>query len=154
MARNMIRRALFEIVDPYPSAAEKRRVWEHFAFACAYCGLPLVPGKKQAHLDHLIPSSAGGRNHISNRVLSCALCNEHEKREMEWETFLRIKAGSERDWEERRTRIQAWIGRFPPEATVLAPELRVAADRCADEAATVFSEQAAHLRSIRDATRP
>ena len=44
--------------------------------------------QKQGHIDHLVPSSRGGSNHISNRVLSCATCNEAEKLDAPWQEFI------------------------------------------------------------------
>lgn len=51
---------------------------------CFYCGR--VYNKKKAkiypwlyfdkvHIDHVIPFSRGGRNHVSNYVISCSTCN-------------------------------------------------------------------------------
>jgi hypothetical protein len=150
MARNMIRRALIEMIDKSPSKSEISQVWEYFGSACAYCGRALMSGEKQAHLDHLISSSAGGRNHIANRVLACAACNEHEKREMDWEIFLRLKAESEAEFLSRKRRIEKWTTMFPVDAAVLAPEVFDFARECADEAVRAFSIQADRIRALRD----
>ena len=77
--KNVIRRSLREIVDPSPTKEDEERIWKFFNSECAYCGKPLSKLQKQGHIDHLVPSSLGGPNHISNRVLSCATCNDAEK---------------------------------------------------------------------------
>jgi len=64
--KNIVRRSLREIVDPSPSKKDEY---------------------KEGHMDHLVSSSVGGSNQISNRVLSCASCNEKEKLDMPWEQF-------------------------------------------------------------------
>lgn len=47
---------------------------------CHYCGkerseLSLVFGKQRLELDHVIPLSEGGPNHVSNLVACCHRCN-------------------------------------------------------------------------------
>ena len=86
--KNMIRRSLREIVDPSPTKEDEERIWKFFNSECAYCGKPLSKLQKQGHIDHLFPSSLGGPNHISNRVLSCATCNEAEKLDRAWQEFM------------------------------------------------------------------
>jgi CRISPR/Cas system Type II protein with McrA/HNH and RuvC-like nuclease domain len=86
--KNMIRRSLREIVDPSPKKEDEERIWKFFNSKCAYCGKLLSKLQKQGHIDHLLPSSLGGTNHISNRVLSCANCNEAEKLDGAWQEFM------------------------------------------------------------------
>jgi 5-methylcytosine-specific restriction endonuclease McrA len=51
---------------------------------CHYCGNPLVidPDERgvlrdnQLTLDHIVPRSLGGTDHLENLVLSCAGCNQ------------------------------------------------------------------------------
>ena len=86
--KNVIRRSLREIVDPSPTKEEEVRIWKFFNSECAYCGKPLSKPQKQGHIDHLFPSSLDGPNHISNRVLSCATCNEAEKLDGAWQEFM------------------------------------------------------------------
>ena len=70
--KNLMRRGLRLLVDPNLSAEDKRRIYAFFDGRCAYCG-DQIDGNGQ--LDHLIPTSKRGSNHISNRVLSCGDCN-------------------------------------------------------------------------------
>lgn len=86
--KNVIRRSLREIVDPSPTKKDEERIWKFFNWECAYCGKPLSKLQKQGHIDHLLPSSLDGPNHISNRVLSCATCNEAEKLDVAWQEFM------------------------------------------------------------------
>src|SRR5437016_2003417 len=91
-AKNFGARALFGIVDPDLTKAQLDQLWAFFGSRCAYCRKRLERGKKQAHIDHLVSTSAKGLNHISNRVLSCADCNEDGKRDWPWKHFLRERA--------------------------------------------------------------
>jgi len=86
--KNMIRRSLREIVDPSPTKKDEEGIWKFFDSKCVYCGKPLRKTQKEGHIDHLLPASLGGPNHISNRVLSCATCNEAEKLDGAWQEFI------------------------------------------------------------------
>lgn len=108
IARNWIKRALSAVLDRELNDREKDLIWKFFDSKCAYCRRSLDRGDRQAHIDHLVPNTAGGINHISNRVLSCGSCND-EKREAEWISFLRMKARNAREFKARRKRIEAWI---------------------------------------------
>jgi CRISPR/Cas system Type II protein with McrA/HNH and RuvC-like nuclease domain len=146
-ARNIIRRTLFEIIDPSPAKREIDEVWIHFESACAYCATPLVRGTKQAHLDHLVPTSAGGRNHVANRVLSCATCNEHEKREMPWEDFLAQKTRSTDEFSMRRQKVLDWTTRFSENEVQLRPEVLALLNDAVDEATSAFTRQVERIRA-------
>ena len=106
--KNIIRRSFREIIDPSPSKDDETKIWKYFQNECAYCGAQLQKSKKEGHIDHLLPSSLDGPNHISNRVLSCATCNEAEKLDGEWHEFILSK---NRDLDSARARIaniRAW----------------------------------------------
>jgi gluconate kinase len=92
-AKNTIGRALRGLVDRSPSGTEIARLWRHFESECAYCGKPLNKDDRKAHLDHLDANLVVNRNHISNRVLACNICNGDEKRETDWQKFLAVKCG-------------------------------------------------------------
>jgi len=109
MAKNTIKRSLRSIVDRELSATEKSAIWNHFSSQCAYCGKKLSRDGREGHIDHLIPTTSGGTNHISNRVLSCPPCNGDEKREEDWITFLNRKITDSATREERMRRIEAWV---------------------------------------------
>src|SRR5215212_10552449 len=114
MAKNAIRRALVGVVDPHPAASRIDSLWAFFGSSCAYCDKPLVRGKRDAHVDHLVPARDGGSNHLSNCVLSCSICNGDEKRDEPWESFLRRKAPDELVFAVRRDRIEEWVATCPP----------------------------------------
>ena len=106
--KNMICRALRGVVDPEPTGSQLDELWRYFGSECAYCGRQVQKKNKSAHIDHLTPASKKGRNHISNRVLSCASCNEQEKKEMDWEPFLRQKNPDGATFRQRQQRILDW----------------------------------------------
>lgn len=106
--KNMIRRSLREVIDPSPMKKDEHKVWEFFNSECAYCGKQLRKAHKEGHIDHLIPASQGGSNQLSNRVLSCASCNEKEKLDMHWEVFLKRKNQNADITSARKERIVRW----------------------------------------------
>jgi len=106
--KNMIRRSLREVVDPSPSKSDERKMWEFFNSECAYCGKKIRKENKEGHIDHLISCSKGGSNQITNRVLSCASCNEKEKLDMYWEEFLAQKNPDKNILTKRKEKILAW----------------------------------------------
>lgn len=91
-----------------PTIGEVDRMRVHFNLACAYCETDILKSDA-GHADHLIPSSAGGSNHISNRVLACVTCNSYERLDRPWEEHLRWKCKDDLSvYEERRKRILDW----------------------------------------------
>lgn len=52
----------------------KAKLWEKAGGRCYHCGDTINPFEN-LHIDHLIPLSRGGVDHIDNYVLSCAACN-------------------------------------------------------------------------------
>jgi len=106
--KNMIRRSLREIADPSRKKEEEERIWKSFDYKCAYCSKPLRRLRKEGHIDHLLPASLGGPNHMSNRVLSCATCNEAEKLDGAWQEFI-LRKNQDPDVVHRRiARIREW----------------------------------------------
>ena len=103
LAKNTIRRALRAVIDAEPSRAAIAELWKHFESRCAYCGRVLDKPLREGHIDHLAPTTRGGTNHLSNRVLSCSSCNGDEKRERDWREFLREKNSDAGVFDQRRT---------------------------------------------------
>ncbi len=132
-AKNTIRRALRELVDPSPDKDEVQQIWRFFDGECAYCGRTLIRKAKEGHIDHLVSASKGGPNHISNRVLACAPCNESEKREMDWDQFLRMKNLDLRAYQTRRDRILQWRTMNPPTYHVSDPDVIADVTELADQ---------------------
>lgn len=109
MAKNTIKRSLRSIVDRELTDSEKSEIWQYFTDKCAYCGKKLARAGREGHIDHLVPTTRGGTNHISNRVLSCPQCNGDEKREKKWQYFLNRKISDLKNRKERIQRIQDWV---------------------------------------------
>lgn len=122
--KNIARRVLWAALERDISKADRQLMAEYFSQRCAYCDAPLP---SRWHADHLQPVDAGGFNHISNRVPACPRCNEHEKREMHWVEFLRLKTGvDDHAFRTRRRRIDAWVDSRRPPSMPVSPELREA----------------------------
>jgi CRISPR/Cas system Type II protein with McrA/HNH and RuvC-like nuclease domain len=132
-----------ELVDRSPSKREITLLWEFFESSCAYCGTHLSPKNKEGHVDHLVAASLGGTNHISNRVLSCANCNEKEKLDQPWEQFLQHKSSNEETFLQRRAKILEWSVYSERRQE---NELLEAADKAAAKVAACFEEEVAQLR--------
>jgi hypothetical protein len=153
LAKNIVRRAFHQVVDPGPNAREKDLLWEYFEARCAYCDRPLNRDAKEAHLDHLVSAAQGGRNHLSNRALSCARCNEQEKRDTPWTEFLRAKSPSPNEFVRRFDRIQQWQARHTDAVSQEMRNLRLAADVAAREVVELFDRKVEELRALRPTRR-
>ncbi len=118
MAKNLMRRAMNEIVDPSPN--DVGPVWQAFGNRCAYCDVSLDPDGRVGHIDHAV---SGGGNHLGNLVLSCARCNGDAKREESWQEFLRRTVTDADAARERAERISAWIEEHPAPLTSRSPDV-------------------------------
>ena len=54
---------------------------DKFGLQCWGCNY-IPPDKRYLHLDHIIPKSDGGTNHIDNRALLCQPCNSMKSNTM------------------------------------------------------------------------
>lgn len=117
-ARNLMRRAIQEIVDPGPASVDP--LWDYFESRCAYCDVRLVRGERDAHTDHATPD---GGNGLGNLVLACGRCNGDEKRDLPWLDFLRQKAPDAVTLERREERILAWFARHQRPTQTHGPEV-------------------------------
>jgi len=149
--KNVIRRAFDELADPSPSRKELLRVWQFFDSCCAYCGKLLQPNAKEGHLDHLVAAAQGGANALGNRVLSCAHCNEHEKRDQPWETFLGSKDLPTEEFEARRKRILDWQTLNPLPDGAATHQIKELARRKAREITDAFDAAVADVRQAKKA---
>jgi len=147
MAKNEIRKSLFELIDPMPKKKEKTLIWDYFNHECAYCGKSLSKGNRDAHIDHLISATKGGSNHISNLVLSCAKCNGHEKRDMNWVKFLNQKSKNSELFQKRKNTILEWqkhaTNEFPINGVDLSPFVEIAYD----EIVALYDQKIKEIRS-------
>lgn len=68
------------------SPQEARRLWknsikEKWEHKCAYCN-----SKENITLDHIIPQSKGGTDHLTNVICACHKCNQNKSYE-NWENW-------------------------------------------------------------------
>lgn len=147
MAKNVVRRALLQLVDPSPDKIQAALIWDYFESRCAYCDRSLMRGAKEGHIDHLISASAGGRNHLANRVLACATCNEKEKRDADWRAFLEQKCPDQSTRLTRLARIEGWLELQKAKGDPIDPALIVAAEEAAKEIAAAFNEKVKSLKA-------
>lgn len=62
---------------PYKHATLTRRnIAKRDNFTCQYCDRPLHESK--ITLDHILPTSRGGKNSWTNLVVACEFCNRHK----------------------------------------------------------------------------
>lgn len=143
--KNFVRRSLRELVDPSPNKDAVTTIWAFFENRCAYCNCVLLRENKEGHIDHLVSASQAGANHISNRVLSCAKCNEKEKLDRDWREFLRSKAPADEDFRSREARILRWV-ESAAAAHPLDPALIAEAFAAASEVNELFDSRYKALR--------
>lgn len=55
------------------SKAKRKAVYDKYGGHCAYCGKQL--SMKELTIDHIMPTSHGGRDNIENLRASCKACN-------------------------------------------------------------------------------
>ena len=101
------------------SSAEAKRMWKdsikgRWDYKCAYCG-----SEHNLSLDHIVPRSKGGSNHINNVLCACVSCNADKAHE-QWLLWY-----IQQDFftEERRQAIEDWMN---PEDDDVNPSLFVA----------------------------
>jgi 5-methylcytosine-specific restriction endonuclease McrA len=63
-------------VRPYKVRWSKRNVFSRDDYTCQFCGCQ--PGQNNLTIDHVLPSSRGGRSTWTNTVAACSPCN-HRK---------------------------------------------------------------------------
>lgn len=121
-AKNLMRRALKDLVEGVPGLGEQQRLREHFKHCCAYCGGPAGP--REGHIDH---ADHDGGNSLGNLLLACRTCNGDEKREKSWRVFLEEKCGKEPHvFSQRCQAIEAWKSAHPILPRSPAPEVTAA----------------------------
>lgn len=60
----------------YPTAAVRIRAMKRDKFTCQYCGIS--GSEAELEIDHIVPLSTGGSNHISNLATACRKCNQEK----------------------------------------------------------------------------
>jgi hypothetical protein len=150
LAKNMIRRSLHGIIDPHPTDVEVDRLWQYFDARCAFCDRKVGITPKDAHVDHLEAGEGGGANHVSNRVLACADCNEKEKRQIPWRDFLRRKANSLEEYAEREARIEEWLRLTRTDRHRVSDDILRQAENEIDAVVQSYDEALIRIRALRD----
>lgn len=148
MAKNKIKRCLVAVIDPHPSKTEKDGLWEYFDSKCAYCGEAIERKSRIGHLDHVLAAAEGGSNNIHNFVLSCAKCNGDEKREENWDSFLKKKSKDEYIFKARHKKISEWIAKQPLNSAVL--DKIAEAEKIIETALLNFDDSVKRMRELRD----
>lgn len=148
MAKNKMRRCLTAILDPHPSDVEISALWSYFQSSCAYCGTVLDRALRNGHLDHIVSAAAGGSNEIHNHLLACGMCNGDEKREEDWQVFLRNKVVDPALSAGRHAHITGWIARGG-DRSVLAPSAKAQAESIILDALGHFDEAVKSVRALR-----
>jgi hypothetical protein len=146
-ARNLMRRAVAEIVDPGPTSIDE--LWDYFESRCAYCDVMLVRGDRDAHTDH---AERDGGNHIGNLVLACGRCNGDEKRDEPWLEFLRRKSPDSETFDRSESRILGWFALHPREVRAQSAEVDAVRRRCEnliDEFGVACGDLRAAVRAAR-----
>lgn len=67
------------IKNPPKPKLTKQNVLLRERHTCAYCGYQGKPGAKDMNVDHVIPSSRGGKSTWTNLVASCIPCNSRKR---------------------------------------------------------------------------
>lgn len=144
--KNSIGRSLSEIVSKSPTKNEIKEIWHFFNNKCAFCEKELLKG--QGHLDHLVPFDNCGKNGKYNRVLSCPDCNSKEKRDKDWNIFLKEKCGNNKEKYKRlKSKIDEWISN---DKEKVSKELLKKYLRLCDEIKTKFDSTYIDLEQFRD----
>lgn len=145
--KNISRRVLWAALEPDINKHERASMAEYFSMRCAYCDSELGA---RWHADHLIPVDGGGFNHISNRVPACPRCNEHEKRDMDWQRFIGLKAAGDPDTlEVRRQKIEEWAALHKPAEAPVSEAQRAAWRQEVDSVAKAIDEAWKRLRETK-----
>lgn len=122
--KNIARRVLWAALENDISKDERAAMLKHFEGGCAYCRVALG---NRWHADHVVAVDKGGFNHVSNRVPSCARCNEQEKREMDWLEFLKSVCGSDSQaFKMRERKIIDWRNAYLPAVFPVTEDERAA----------------------------
>ena len=73
--------------QPKVSSLTKLKVYMRDAFTCTYCDKHVVDAEELT-VDHVVPKSQGGSNHMRNLATACEPCNK-EKRDLLLTQYLR-----------------------------------------------------------------
>ena len=127
VAKNAMHRAIDELICRQLTRQEKDQIWKYFKSRCAYCDKRINRELRHGHMDHLDCSASSGGNYIRNRVLACKECNGNEKRERDWQEFLKSKCADRETFLKRRQKITNWQTQFSTRPSLaFTPEMETA----------------------------
>jgi 5-methylcytosine-specific restriction endonuclease McrA len=66
----------------------RKNLYRRDAYTCQYCGTR--PGSGELSIDHILPTSRGGRSDWTNCVLACLRCNKRKANQTPTEAGLRL----------------------------------------------------------------
>ncbi len=145
--KNISRRVLWAALEADITKDERRAMAAFFSERCAYCEADLP---SRWHADHLLSVDSGGFNHLSNRVPACPKCNEHEKRELKWRSFLKKKSrGDTLAFARRRAQIEQWRRLKKPPSFPVTETQRLAWKKEVDTLAVAIDDAWRRLRDLR-----
>jgi hypothetical protein len=98
-----------------------------------------------------VPTSLGGSDHISNRVLARGVCNGDDKREADWRDFLRVKTDTDAEYHGRLQRIEMWVADHRTAAPVMSADLREFVEKHIEQALQAFDHSLGAIREKRGA---
>ena len=75
----------------YISPALRREIAERAGFRCEYCQSSERITSGPMHIEHVIPTAAGGRTEPDNLAYACALCNLHKATRIHFSDLLAIE---------------------------------------------------------------
>lgn len=85
------------------TSQELQNMYKWFNYECAYCGEKLEGNT--LNVDHIVPRSKGGSNHIGNLTISCMYCNSEVKSDLDLDELEINKMFTQ----ERKDKILKWI---------------------------------------------
>lgn len=101
---------------------------------------------EEASYDHL--ASSGG-NQLGNIVLACGRCNEYEKLNSDWDSFLRKKAVTPILYRKRRSRILEWQKIHKCDPSPVNQILLEQAEDCIRRVLKSFDRELSKLRAVK-----
>jgi 5-methylcytosine-specific restriction endonuclease McrA len=67
----------------------RRNLYKRDDYTCQYCGIK--PGTKELTIDHVVPSSRGGKSSWKNCVLACVDCNSKKANRLPHEAHMKLR---------------------------------------------------------------
>lgn len=91
---SVIRMLYYVVMKPRPIALTKKNVLLRDDYLCQYCGHKTE--RATATVDHVVPSSRGGKSTFENLVCCCSPCNARKKDRSPEEAGMRLRRAPRR----------------------------------------------------------